>query len=150
MKLVFVRNNQIFGRLIRWATRSEWDHVAIWDDETLECWEAVGSRGVLHHFDWWPSPKDMQVCTIEAEGLNELRPRIREFLNSQVGKGYDWLAITRFLTRRMRPYDASEKRWFCSELAAAAFAVVGIDLLRRRSTFPPPCSMPLRCCGSGR
>jgi hypothetical protein len=130
VKLVFVKNEGWFGRLIRWATRSRWDHVCIWDPVTLECWEALGTKGVVHHFQWWPSPS-MQSCSVVAPNEHELRLRLREFLNEQVGKGYDWFSLARFISRRVRSFGEARSRWFCSELAAAAFEEAGVKLLRR-------------------
>lgn len=130
MKLVFVRNNGWFGRLIRWATRSRWDHVCIWDEVTLECWEALGRKGVVHRFHWWPSP-EMQACSVVVPNPGEFRLRLREFLNDQVGKGYDWFSIARFVSRRTRAFGSPRAHWFCSELAAAAFETAGLPLLRR-------------------
>jgi hypothetical protein len=41
VKLVFSRSESLGGRLIRWFTRSRWNHVRIWDPETLTMWEAM-------------------------------------------------------------------------------------------------------------
>jgi uncharacterized protein YycO len=46
---------------------------------------------------------------------------------SQVGKSYDWLALTGFLVHRNWE---SQDRWFCSELVAWSFAQAGSPLFR--------------------
>ena len=52
--------------------------------------------------------------------------RAVEFLEAQIGKGYDWYGILRFLPRWRKDND----RWFCSELAFEALRRAGITLLR--------------------
>jgi hypothetical protein len=55
------------------------------------------------------------------------------FACDQVGAGYDYLGVLGFVARRdvwQRP-----AKWFCSELAAAAFARGGVDLLAPTRPF---------------
>ena len=50
-----------------------------------------------------------------------------DFALEQVGKPYDYRGILKFVSRT--PY-ATNGKWFCSELAAAACAAGGVELLR--------------------
>jgi uncharacterized protein YycO len=93
-------------------------------------WEARQSTGVRRYDHWWPSPGD-RVAKF-AEPLDEHQvARMADWLNQQIGKAYDWGAVFRFVSRRKVNPAESSRRWFCSELAAAAFTVAtGIRLLR--------------------
>jgi uncharacterized protein YycO len=54
-------------------------------------------------------------CTIEQ------RREFWEFMNSQIGKSYDWIGLLGF------PFSIQDrKRWFCSEIIAAGLHNVGI------------------------
>ena len=50
------------------------------------------------------------------------------FAKAQVGKGYDYWAIARFISRRHLP---ANNKWFCSELVFSAIKSVGVSLLER-------------------
>lgn len=55
-------------------------------------------------------------CTIEEEEA------IRKWCDGELGCGYDWLGILRFLFDEVRP---SDNRWFCSEICAAVLRNMG-------------------------
>ena len=92
-------------------------------------WEAMEGKGVISLHPWWPSPQ-METAELAGGLAGKQIETIREFLIAQEGKKYDWLAVARFVTRRkVAPHHAA-RRWFCSELAAAAFEWAGVPLLR--------------------
>jgi uncharacterized protein YycO len=70
----------------------------------------------------------VDVLTVQVDP--EDRERILAFLNDQVGKVYDFIALLHFVTRRPE-YAWEQEKWFCSELVFAAFAAAGIELLAR-------------------
>ena len=59
------------------------------------------------------------------------------FIAAQIGAGYDYLALTNFLTNR----DLHDpNKWFCSELVTAAILAAGIPIFggRRLPAFTSP------------
>lgn len=66
----------------------------------------------------------------QVEGIND-------FLRAQVGKKYDWLGILGFIVRSDRAHRKTT--WFCSELIAEAFDLIGKPLLAR---CPPHRMLP--------
>jgi uncharacterized protein YycO len=116
------------SRLIRWQTRSEYSHASILL-ATGEHYEAREGKGVLKHARFTLTNKSEAVDYF-ALPLNAVQyDRLVAFLEKQVGKGYDWTMVARFVSRRQESRASTEK-WFCSELAYAAVMVAGRDLLR--------------------
>jgi len=89
-----------------------------------KCWEAT-SAGVTYNgwYDCRPAGTPYHVysypCTVHQ------RERAFRFLDRQIGKPYDYWGLFAFLWRSSKYQDP--KKWFCSELAAAAFQVSGIS-----------------------
>ena len=109
---------------IRWQTRSQYSHAAIQleDGSIIESWQGDGVRR-KYLSDW----EGVDVFDIAgAPDLNE--EEIKEFLLDQLGKGYDYRSVLRFLTKKKG--DAS-KSWFCSELVFEAVKAGGLNLLER-------------------
>lgn len=129
MKLVFFRGPGLMASLIRWHSRGQWNHVAIWDEEERVLYEAREWRGVIRTEPWWPAP-DHHVCDV-CPTLTEFEAKgLRHWLQRQVGKRYDWASVAKFLSRRKADLADADRRWFCSELAMEAFRAVGRELLR--------------------
>lgn len=109
MRLLFCRGHGLISAIIRWQTWGRYSHVAI----EIGGWvyEAVPVKGVRKlpaaSYNW----KDVDIFT--ADGYNEAV--VWAFLETQVGKPYDYLGVLRFLPR-WKNSDYSSKRWFCSEL----------------------------------
>lgn len=129
MKLVFFHGAGLGATLIRWHSRSRWNHVGVWDEETLTLYEAREWRGVVATPDWWPSP-GQDVCEVSPALTDAERLEVRAWLNEQVGKRYDYAEVAKFISRRKANEKAADRRWFCSELAAEAFRRAGRELLR--------------------
>lgn len=97
-------------------------------------WEARQSTGVRRYSHWWPGPGDL-VASAPVEMGDAHRRRMIDWLNMQVGKRYDWGAVLKFVSRRKVDPSSANRRWFCSELAHAAWMVAtGIALLRMPSS----------------
>lgn len=110
---------------IRWQTRGQYAHAA-WVASNGTCIEAHGVTGVVKTRHPWVNndgPADIYAirCLTGAQMVF-----IHDFLLKRVGRKYDWLAITRFLSGINRD---NENRWFCSELVAEACAYAGRPLL---------------------
>lgn len=115
MKLLFCTSNLPGAVLIRAVTWSSWSHVAvIVDEESDVAIEAV-----------WPRVRKTTVTEIKRKHSKwkivevpvDDEISVLDFLESQVGKKYDWTALFGILFHRDWSKDS---RWYCSELAAAA------------------------------
>lgn len=72
---------------------------------------------------FWTDISDIDFFVVTGVYNNT---RAVEFLDAQLGAGYDWFGILRFLPR----WRKSNDRWFCSELVFEALRRSGITLLR--------------------
>lgn len=128
------------SRGIRLFTRSQWSHTAIviWPSvpymDKFQLFEAWGFNGVVR-VNGYALPTVLSanhhpgtlVDIFTMEVIRRDGQRMLEFLNSQVGKKYDWSLIVKFLIRK----PATENgRWICSELAGEAFKTAGSPLQR--------------------
>lgn len=131
------RGSGLIGKAIRWQTRSGYAHAALARVEDFGPWsgsfggaaliEAMEGKGVrrllapidYHKADWFRVALDAQE-----------RAQVWGFAEEQVGKGYDYTMVLRFVSRRQESRKSTGK-WFCSELVFAAFASAGVDLLAR-------------------
>ncbi|MCR9123015.1 MAG: hypothetical protein NXH91_12160 [Phyllobacteriaceae bacterium] len=104
--------------MIRWVTRSSYSHVELTDLS----W-GIGDRSIC----WSASPRDGGVRSklIDLRSghwlivpIAETNARTVDFIEREAGKGYDWfgLVFSQFFNWRRQ----DKKRWFCSELIAAA------------------------------
>lgn len=114
---------------IRWQTRSQYSHVAILlppgihpDITVPTVIEAREFRGVIRR----PLDEaDQRAAAYVAYYPDILARRATDWLFDQVDKPYDYTMVLRFLTRRQETRRSTGK-WFCSELAFAYAAKLGI------------------------
>lgn len=111
--------------MIRWQTRSEYSHASVRINDR-QIIEAVEGQGVIVS----PLPSLELADRFEVNTSMEQAIAIKQFLFAQVGKNYDYTMVARFLTRRQETRKSTGK-WFCSELAFAAFMHAGVALLAR-------------------
>ena len=122
------KGRSLISKMIKFQTRSEYSHIAfdLEDDlGVIEAWHKGGvtrseSVSTLHK-------KGTEVDVFRVDDSYD-NGRVRDFVNAQIGKKYDFKAIGRFLTRRDHRAD---NKWFCSELAFAALCEGGLPLLKR-------------------
>lgn len=122
VRLLFCTSQKPLSVLIRWVTGSRWSHVALVDgDEVIEAvWPRVRVARLSDVLRAYPAHTYADLpCTTPLGVLLAAR--------SQVGKPYDWTALLGLLLRRDWQLD---RRWFCSELVAWAFARMGQPLFR--------------------
>ena len=129
--IALYRGKSLASRLIRACNWSDYSHAA-WVDEQAggRTWEAW-RKGVTCARDI--SENHTPGTTVELYHVpmtHEARLRVRDFLLSQQGKGYDWSGALSFITRPRRRQN-NQDRWFCSELVFEAFRAGGINLLMR-------------------
>lgn len=123
-RVLLFRGRGIISALIRWQTRSVYSHAAILmpDGNIIESWQGEGVR-TKKLTDW------SNIDQFEVVGMTrEQWIYAIEFARLQIGRGYDYLGVIRFVSRKSLP---ANKRWFCSELVFAALKQVGVSLLER-------------------
>ena len=124
MRSLLYRGKGIVSWLIRWQTRSQYSHAALLfsDGLLVESMQGYGVR--VRALD----PKE-EVDQFEVKGITAHEvAKVREFALGEVGHGYDYWAIVRFISRNRMP---DNERWFCSEFDFAALRFAGIKLLER-------------------
>lgn len=103
---------------------SPYTHIAIVQNpmrDPLKCWEAV-SGGVKFH-KWKPPKKGYDLFYVPCTTEQLLNAHL--FLKEQEGKGYDYMGLFGFLWRSNEWQN--DKKWFCSEVAAAAMERSGFS-----------------------
>lgn len=126
VSFIFYRAASPISWAIRWQTRSVYSHVAIVlpGGTLVEAKEFAGVRARAvaaadRAQDWYTFTVGRAPFELAVDWLDE-----------QLGKGYDYTMVARFLTRRQEA-RASTGKWFCSELAFAFARQAGLDLLAR-------------------
>lgn len=127
-KVLLFRGTSPISAIIRWQTRGAFAHAGLLlrSGQILESYEGDGVR-----VRDWPTDPAIAAGIHAFDVLGMTRKRwdaALRFAAAQVGKGYDWWAIVRFISRRHMP---DNDRWFCSELVFAALAEAGVHLLHR-------------------
>ena len=126
---LFHGETSLISGLIRWETRSKYNHAAIVlrDGSVIESVEEVG----VHRLAALPVAKAPdRIDLFEVMGLDTdwKVGEVENFLKAQLGKPYDWPDLLGFVTRSDQPEDRDA--WFCSELVFAAIEAGGVALLR--------------------
>lgn len=152
IQIAAYRGRSLISRLIRWQTGSDYSHIAIrftgrfnmsdgesaiqiTPGDVIEAW--VGgvrlnpSLSTLH-----TDRTRVDVFELKTPLGRSQAETIVDFLLRQLGKGYAYRSVLRFLTRE--PRDVERNRWFCSELTFAAFEHAGIQLLERTPAWRVP------------
>lgn len=144
--------DHVFSKVIRWATKSDWSHVAmiVRLDEIdrvmiLEAVQKIGVRCVpLSRFlaDFQPPDKPFpgKVVIARHDRLADATPdqfrKMSEFATDQLGLPFDALEITKIALRialarpnvRLPKPLQSDDEYFCSEYVAECFHRLGIDI----------------------
>lgn len=116
------------GALIRWQQRGDWSHASLLFPGlgVIEAREFAGVRALPALA---PRPGE-RIDVFRVAGLTPAQEgEVFAFAQRQLGKPYDYTMVARFVSRR----DAARKesgKWFCSELAYAAFRSAGANLFR--------------------
>lgn len=124
---MFFRGKGVISALIRWQTDGTYSHVGAYTDDGYVI-ESKEGKGVRKHK--YTDFKDADFYSIDVTPSQ--KKLFYEFLNSQLGCGYDYWGIVRFVSRRMLPENDN---WFCSELMFAAAEAAGIVLLGRTKAY---------------
>jgi len=125
MRILAYRGLSVVSKAIRFQTRSPYSHVAMeLDDGTVV--EAWHKGGVSHSSSFRALHTHRTPVDVFAIRPPFDKEAAERFLLSQVGKGYDFASVFRFLTRRKAP---ANDKWFCSELVEAAMIEGQLRLL---------------------
>ena len=132
MKILSYRGVSLLSKGIRAFTWGEYSHIAwpLFSGNIIEAWKG-GIRITQHPFTG--HSRRTRVWLHDVIDFDESkRPAVEGFLLSQVGKGYDYSGILRFMRRRdprrwrdMTAKDvdpADVNRWICSSIGAYALA----------------------------
>jgi hypothetical protein len=150
--LLFVSSREPFSRLIRWATRSPWSHVAIAFrlkeiDRVivLDCVEKIGVRCVplstfVRRTPLGKSPVPGHILLARHAGMaakSRAKPlrRMAEFAFDRLGDHFSQAEMLKIalrvalgrLDRPMHPSLGPDTEFICSEFVAKAFERVGIE-----------------------
>jgi hypothetical protein len=123
-----VHNVGIPQKFIRWWTSSIIDHTAccIGNDEVIDVHPRAGVA--KHSVDMW---KDVPWVVLRPKVIltNEELSKGRVWLESQLGKKYDWRCIWGFPL--LRPEMNNIDRWICSEINRVWYSVMDLSIVER-------------------
>lgn len=122
--ILLFRGTGFIDNLICFETRSEFTHAAIRisGDTIIESYPGAGVR--LRKIE---GPDFLTTMEWAVPGVDWTKAL--DFAAGEIGCGYDWLNVSRFLTRLRG--KQSDRRWFCSEFVFAVVAAGGVPLLDR-------------------
>jgi len=130
MRIGLYKGRSLISRLIRWQTRSTYSHASLIlpDNTVIEAWTGGVRWQRIHDGHTKGTVVDVfePIGVFTAGIFNSLA--VEQFARSQIGKGYDYLSVARFVTRTRGDRQA---RWFCSELVFQAYLAGGLRLLER-------------------
>lgn len=114
IKFHFYKGKSLVSKLIKWRTNGIYSHVSVeLDGVVYEAWVGSGASGVVKSTNtlYYHTPKtEYDTIEVAIQNWNVWKT----FLENQVGKKYDYMAIISFVKNRIK---ADENKWFCSELA---------------------------------
>ena len=130
MKIALYLGSDFVDKTILFFSRGGYTHAAIIlpDDTVIE---AYPFRGIRKRKNLTDQMGDAKVEIYEVVTTPEQDAIIVDFLNKQIGKGYDYWNIFGFVLHTTHEGRTSQGKWFCSELVFAAFQEAGINLLAR-------------------
>ncbi len=125
-RVLLYQGSGFVSSLIRWQTRCAYTHAAILrpDGQVLEAREFAGVQLVPYAVRPGEIVDHFRVAGLTAQQWRE----VLDFGERRLGRGYDYLGVLRFLSRRS---GGNPDRWFCSELVFAALETAGLPVLSR-------------------
>lgn len=146
MRIAAYKGISFLSKLIRFQTRSDVSHIGILDDDdrgvVYEAWQDGGVLCNANLSSRHTDGTEVDIYSLVHPFTRDEKTRVRVFLGSQLGKGYDFRSVFRFITRNNTPSDNT--KLFCSEYAFMAFAAGGRELLCRAEPYRiPPCWIPM-------
>jgi ribosomal protein S17E len=120
-KLSDNKATRIKQSLIKKWTKSEYFHVEIIIDGY---WYSADTKRGLIKRKLKPLKDSYDYLTVFPSTCQENKRLAAEFIDSQVGKKYDWAAI--YLTQLLKIGIENKDRWFCSEIVAKVLQILQI------------------------
>jgi uncharacterized protein YycO len=126
-KVVLFKGGDPISWLVKWQTRSVYSHAALLIPGTRTVIESYPGSGVRIRF---LNASDLErVEFYDVKGMDEEQWQSAiSFARAQIGAGYDWWSVLRFVSKRPARENG---RWFCSELVHKAISEQGIRILER-------------------
>jgi hypothetical protein len=124
--LAFKKNDPAwYAKLVRWYTKSKYSHVELIIEDK---WISISdSKDGVHIYDLEPLHTSWDYVPVEvpADRLED----VWRFIDSQVGKKYDWAGI--FFTQFLKISDSDAKnKWFCSEFVCQVLKEFQIECVK--------------------
>ena len=134
MKVAFQKNDHsFFAGLIRWWTRSPYSHCELLFDDGVMFSSHIAQHGTRF---WTPGILSANVWDVyHIPTTLEEDIRVRAFCGSELGCSYDWIGI--LFSQFIRLQREHPRKWFCSEICAAALQKVGLLTGAKPCTFSP-------------
>lgn len=128
--VVLFRGTSLLSKAIRWQTRSVYSHAALLcpDGHLIH---ALADRGVVREPAPFGPDDTCDVFNVPSMTSKQWEAAAR-FAAAQVGKGYDWWGVIRFVARDRLP---DSPNYFCSELVFEALAWAGRRVLERCEAY---------------
>lgn len=132
----------LFSRLIRWFSRSDYSHVSLWfwnpsntyGGVVYEAMEGHGVRALpATAYRAAREAGQIRLYTLREPLTPDEAVQVVLALEAEIGAGYDWLGVLRFVSRRRK--DGHPKKWFCSELVTYALAKAGRPLFHTKAAW---------------
>jgi len=137
IRFYFYSVDDLISKIIQRRTVSNYNHVAVATiNNGIEYVYQVWTKWVvkeIHPMNWYNKEKTRLVYIDIPVNKDKFR-EIQEYLDKQVGRKYDWLAIWWF---GLWSYEQDRKRWFCSELAEVILEKIEEKQIRRRKLVSP-------------
>lgn len=124
VRILATTQRSLFSKLIRFGTWSKYSHVDIILGDGQHVIGATALEGVRVEYVHEMKRKSSAWAIYEFDC--KLDRELQQLAISQLGKGYDYLAIIGFIFRKKWQ---KETRWFCSELVAWVAEQLGCPLL---------------------
>ena len=135
MKIAFYKGETFVDKTVIFLSRGGYSHCTIvFDDGSII--ESKPFCGV-QKCEYFTSSLESN-CLIDIFEVYTTKHQdkiIKEFLEKQLGKGYDYLSVIGFVVYATDEGRKKYGRWFCSELVFAAFKKAGINLMDRTDAW---------------
>lgn len=131
MKIVLYKPYDTLDKIISFFSRGDYSHAAIMmnDGSLIDVRPFKKIRKIPNiHYERSQNQK-VEIYNVNTTKDEDLI--INDFLNRQIGKGYDYLSVFGFIVNKTELGRKQYGKWFCSELIFCAFKKVGINLLER-------------------
>lgn len=131
MKIVLYKPYDTLDKIISFFSRGNYSHVAIMmnDGSLIDIRPFKKIRKIPYiHYGRNQNQKVEIYNVVTTTQQDEI---INDFLNKQIGKGYDYFSVFGFIINKSELGRKQYGKWFCSELVYCAFKKVNINLLER-------------------